>query len=65
MAEGRDVPGRRRALRDDIGRLAAELGRAIVEAETLNLPVEPGVRPARDALARWAALLGELLPPPP
>jgi hypothetical protein len=48
-----------------VGRLAADLGRAVVEAEAVNLPVEPGVRDARDALARWAALLGQLLPPPP
>jgi hypothetical protein len=60
-----DLPARRRALRDDVGRLAADLGRAVVEAEAVNLPVEPGVRDARDALARWAALLGQLLPPPP
>ena len=65
MAAGADLPGRRRALRDDSGRLAADLGRAVREAEDVNLPVEPGVRPARDALARWATLLGQLLPPPP
>jgi hypothetical protein len=28
----------------------------------VNLPVEPGVREGRDALARWAALLEDLLP---
>jgi hypothetical protein len=64
-AEEPDLPGRRRALRDDVARLAAALGRAVTEAETVNLPVEPGVREARAALARWAALLGELLPPAP
>jgi hypothetical protein len=64
MAE-RDVPVRRRALRDDVGRLAAEVGRAVGEARLLDLPVEPGVREARNALTRWAALLGQLLPPPP
>jgi hypothetical protein len=54
----------RRALRDDVGRLAAEVGRAVGEARLLGLPIEPGVREARDALARWAGLLGGLLPPP-
>jgi len=64
LAEG-DVPGRRRALRDDVTRLAADVGRAVVEAEAVGLPVEPGVRRGCDALTRWAALLGQLLPPPP
>jgi|SoiMethySBSTD1v2_1073268.scaffolds.fasta_scaffold1823799_1 hypothetical protein len=64
MAEGRDLPGRRRALRDDVGRLAADVGRAVV-AEAVGLPVESGLRAARDALTRWAGLLGEPLPPPP
>jgi hypothetical protein len=64
VADG-DVPARRRALRDDVTRLAADVGRAVVEAEAVNLPVEPGIREARAALARWAALLAELLPPPP
>jgi hypothetical protein len=27
--------------------------------------VEPGVREARDALARWAVLLSEVIPPTP
>jgi hypothetical protein len=57
-----DVSARRRALRDDVTRLAAEVGRAIVEAQAVNLPVEPGVREGRDALVRWAVLLEELLP---
>jgi hypothetical protein len=65
VAASEDLPARRRALRDQAGRLAADLGRAVVEAEAINLPVEPGVREARAALGRWAALLGELLPPPP
>jgi hypothetical protein len=60
-----DVSARRRALRDEAGRLAADLGQAVTEAEAVNLPVEPGVREARDALDRWAALLGELLLPLP
>jgi hypothetical protein len=46
MASGRDLPGRRRALRDDVGRLAAEVGRAVGEARSLGLPVEPGIREA-------------------
>jgi hypothetical protein len=65
VAAAGDVAARRRALRDEAGRLAADLGGAVVEAEAINLPVEPGVRQARDALARWAALLADLLPPPP
>ena len=60
----RDVPARRRALLDDVTRLAWDLGRAVSEARTLNLPVEPGVREHRDALARWALLLGQVIPPP-
>ena len=32
------------------------------EVRELNLPVEPGVRDARNALVRWAVLLGEVLP---
>jgi hypothetical protein len=64
VADG-DVSARRRALRDDVTRLAADVGRAVVEAEAVNSPVEPGVREGRDALARWAALLGQLLPPAP
>jgi hypothetical protein len=48
-----------------VTRLAADVGRAVVEAETVGLPVEPGVRRGRDALTRWAALLGQLLPPSP
>jgi hypothetical protein len=61
----RDVPERRRALRDEAGRLAADLSRAILEARAVNLPIEPGVPQARDALARWARLLAELIPAPP
>ena len=59
-----DVPARRQALVDDVTRLAWDLGRAVREAQDLNLPVEPGVREARDALARWAVLLGQVIPPP-
>jgi hypothetical protein len=58
-----DVPARRRLLHDEVARLAWDLGRAVREARELNLPVEPGVRDAREALVRWAALLGRVIPP--
>jgi hypothetical protein len=58
-----DVRARRRALVDDVTRLAWDLGRAVREAQDLNLPVEPGVREGREAMARWAVLLGQLIPP--
>jgi hypothetical protein len=61
---GEDLPARRRALRDEVTRLAWDLGRAVREARELNLPVEPGVREGREALARWAALLQQVIPPP-
>lgn len=63
MAGRQDVPARRRALLDDVTRLAWDLGQAVREAEALNLPVEPGVREGREALARWAVLLGQVIPP--
>jgi hypothetical protein len=56
-----DVPARRRALRDEVTRLATDLGRAIREARSVNLPLAPGVPEAREALVRWANLLGQLL----
>jgi hypothetical protein len=59
-----DLPARRRALRDEVTRLAWDLGRAVREARALNLPVEPGVREGREALARWAAMLQQVIPPP-
>jgi hypothetical protein len=59
-----ELPARRRALRDLVTQLAWDLGRAVREARELNLPVEPGVREAREAVARWAILLGEVVPPP-
>jgi hypothetical protein len=59
-----DIPARRQALRDLVTQLAWDLGRAVREARELSLPVEPGVREAREAVARWAALLEELVPPP-
>jgi hypothetical protein len=58
-----DVPARRRALHDEVTRLAWDLGRAVREAQALNLPVEPGVREGREALGRWAVLLGRVIPP--
>jgi hypothetical protein len=58
-----DVPARRRALVADVTRLAWDLGRAVREARALNLPVEPGVGEAGQALARWAVLLGQVIPP--
>jgi hypothetical protein len=61
----RDVAARWRMLLDDVTRLATDLGRTVREAHALNLPVEPGVREGRDALARWALLLREVIPPPP
>lgn len=60
----RDVAGRRRTLLDDVTRLAWDLGRAVREAEALHLPVEPGVRDGREAVARWTVLLGQVIPPP-
>jgi hypothetical protein len=56
-----DVPARRRALRDDVARLATDLGLAIRQARSVNLPLAPGVPEAREALVRWANLLGQLL----
>ena len=59
----RDVPARRVALVEEVIRLAWDLGRAVDEAHALNLPVEPGVREGRAALARWVVLLGQVIPP--
>jgi hypothetical protein len=58
-----DVPARRRELVEEVTRLAWDPGRAVGEARELNLPVEPGVREGREALARWAVLLGQVIPP--
>jgi hypothetical protein len=58
-----DVPARRRALVEEVTRLAWDLGRAVGEARSLNLPVEPGIREGGEALARWAVLLGQVIPP--
>jgi hypothetical protein len=64
MAGAGDIPARRRALRDLVVVLAWDLGRAVREARALNLPVEPGAREAGAALARWAVLLDQVIPPP-
>jgi hypothetical protein len=58
-----EVPARRTALVEEVTRLALDLGRAVGEARELNLPVEPGVCEGREALARWAALLAQVIPP--
>jgi hypothetical protein len=55
---------RRGALVAEVGRLAQGVGAALREARMVGLPVEPGASEAREALARWAALLEELVPPP-
>lgn len=60
---GRDIPARRWALHAEVTRLAWGLGRAVQEARDLNLPVEPGIRAAGEALDRWVALLGRVIPP--
>jgi hypothetical protein len=57
-----DVTRRRHVLLVDVTQAASEVSRLIHESRDLNLPVEPGVREGRDALVRWAVLLGELLP---
>ena len=57
-----DTTRRRHALLVDVTQAASEVSRLIHEAHDLHLPVEPGVREGRDALARWAVLLEELLP---
>jgi hypothetical protein len=57
-----DISARRRALLLDVTQAAADVGRLVREARDINLPVERGVRDARDALVRWAVLLEEVLP---
>jgi hypothetical protein len=57
-----NTSARRRALLLDVTQAAGEVSRLVHEARDLNLPVEPGVRQGRDALVRWAVLLGEVLP---
>jgi len=63
MAGGEDVSARRRALRDEVARLAGDVGLAVREARAVGLPLAPGVPEAREALVRWAVLLQELIPP--
>jgi hypothetical protein len=46
----------------DVTTAASEVSRLIHEAHDLNLPVEPGVRPGRDSLVRWAVLLEDVIP---
>jgi hypothetical protein len=55
---------RRQALVAEVARLAQGVGAAVREARAVNLPVEPGVREGREALARRAVLLREVVPPP-
>jgi hypothetical protein len=50
-------------LREEVARLAWDLGRVVREARDLNLPVEPGVQQGGEALARWVVLLGQVIPP--
>jgi hypothetical protein len=57
-----DTIRRRHVLLIDITQAAGEVSRLVHEARDINLPVEPGVREGRDALVRWAVLLGEVLP---
>ena len=52
---------RRRVLLLDVTQAASEVSRLVHEARDRNLPVEPGVRDARNVLARWAVLLEEVL----
>jgi hypothetical protein len=63
MPDPNDTPRRRRVLVLDVTQAAAEVSRLVHEAHDLNLPVEPGVRPGRDSLVRWAVLLEEVIPP--
>jgi len=62
MPDLHDIPRRRSRLLLDVTQAAAEVSRLVHEAHDLNLPVEPGVRPGRDALVRWAVLIEEVLP---
>jgi hypothetical protein len=57
-----DRPVRRGRLVLDVTQAAAEVSRLIHEAVDLHLPVEPGVRPGRDALVRWVRLLEDVIP---
>jgi hypothetical protein len=57
-----DIPARRGRLLLDVTTAASEVSRLVHEAHDRNLPVEPGVRPGRDSLVRWAVLLEEVIP---
>ena len=57
-----DTTRRRHVPLFDVTRAAGEVSRLVHGARDLKLPVEPGVRKGRDALVRWAVLLGEVLP---
>ena len=62
MPDPGDISRRQRVLVLDVTQAAAEVSRLVHEAHDLNLPVEPGVRPGRDSLVRWAVLLEEVIP---
>jgi len=62
MPDHDDIPHRRRALVLDVTQAASEVSRLVHEAHDLHLPVEPGARPGRDSLVRWAVLLEEVIP---
>ena len=61
MAKDDPTPARR-LLRAQVADLATGVGLAVRTARRLNLPVEPGVSEGREALVRWAELLGEVSP---
>ena len=63
MPDPNDIPRRRSRLLLDVTTAASEVSRLVHEAHDLHLPVEPGVRPGRDALVRSAVVLEESLPP--
>jgi hypothetical protein len=63
MPDPNDIPRRRSRLLLDVTTAASEVSRLVHEAHDLHLPVEPGVRPGRDSLVRWAVLLEEVIPP--
>jgi hypothetical protein len=57
-----DPTAARWLLRAQVADLATGVGLAVRTARRLNLPVEPGVREGREALARWAELLQDVTP---
>jgi hypothetical protein len=57
-----DPTAARRLLRAQVADLATGVGLAIRTARRWNVPVEPGVSEGRTALARWVALIDDLLP---